>query len=408
MPASRPDQSLTSACTPWKPLIVCGDSALAASLGALWAKLCDTGAAAAAVDLSGYPSRPALLDAITRHAPNLCFLDVGSQPDNALRLLADLTHKRIPVVAFHTVSDADLIMNCLRRGAAEFLIPPFGREEVAAALQRISSRIVQRGPSGPVEGKVYCFMPGKGACGSTTVAAGLAFELHRRSQGKVLLADLDPLTGTVAFQLKLKSNYSFVHALSNSSRMDDDLWNGMVIPCRGIDVLLSPEHPVDLLNEAQDLPAIVDYWRETYESVILDTPGAYRQWGLSLAALCDELLLVTTNEVAAIRSTKHALDYLERNEVDLSKIKLIVNRYNIEAGLTQPDIEAALHMPVFHFLPSDYEGVQKALMGGKPAPSGTKVGKSIIGLAEALTGRIPPPKKQSLFGGVFSFLGAAG
>lgn len=407
MVSSRPEQPVTSASAPWKPLILSGDSRLAGSLGALWAKLCDTALAAPAIDLSGYPGRSALLDAIARHAANLCFLDVGSEPDTALRLLADLAQKHIPVVAFHTVTDADLIMNCLRRGASEFLIPPFGAQEIAAALERIASRSVRRGPSGPVGGKVYCAMPGKGACGSTTIAASLAFELRRRTHGKVLLADLDPLTGTVAFQLKLKSNYSFIHALSNSNRMDDDLWNGMVVPCRGIDVLLSPEHPVDLVHEAHDLPSIVDYWRDTYENVIMDTPGVYRQWGLSLATLCDELLLITTNELSAIRSTKHALAYLERNDVDLCKVKLIVNRYNVEVGLTQPDIEAALHLPVFHSVPSDYERVQKALMEGKPAPNGSKVGKSIVSLCEALTGRIAPPAKQSLFSGVFSFLGAA-
>lgn len=361
-----------------------------------------------ALNLSGYASRPMLFEALARHSPNLCFLDVGSEPATAIRYLADLSQKHIPVVALHTVKDANLIMNCLRRGASEFLAPPFDAAEICAALERIGKRSAQLRPSGPAEGKVYCFMPGKGACGSTTIAAGLAFELRRRSPGKVLLADLDPLTGTIAFQLKLKSHYSFVHALSNSSRMDADLWNGMVIPCRGVDVLLSPENPVDLVNEAQDLPAIVDYWRESYETIILDTPGAYRQWGVSLATLCDELMVVTTNELPAIRATGNALAYMNRNGVDLSKVKLIVNRYNIDLGLDQTAIEAALHMPVFQFLPSDYEGVQKAMMQGKTAPGGSKVGKGIAALAEALTGQMAERKKQSMFSGWFSFLGVAG
>jgi hypothetical protein len=60
---------------------------------------------------------------------------------------------------------------------------------------------------------------------------------------KVLLADLDPLIGTVAFLLKRNSNYSFIHALTSASRLDETLWRGMVTSCRGVDVLLSPETP---------------------------------------------------------------------------------------------------------------------------------------------------------------------
>ena len=52
-------------------------------------------------------------------------------------------------------------------------------------------------------------MPAKGACGATTIACNLAFQWKRLGAKKILLADLDPLTGTLSFLLKIKSIYSF-------------------------------------------------------------------------------------------------------------------------------------------------------------------------------------------------------
>jgi Flp pilus assembly CpaE family ATPase len=83
-------------------------------------------------------------------------------------------------------------------------------------------------------------------------------------------------------------------------------------------------------------------------------------------------------------------------------MKLVVNRYNTDIGLSSEAIETALDLKVFQHLPSDFESVQKALMEGKPIPAGTKVGRSIAELAEKLTGRTRASKKHSLFGGLFS------
>ncbi len=184
--------------------------------------------------------------------------------------------------------------------------------------------------------------------------------------------------------------------------MDENLWRGIVTSCRGVDVLLSPEMPVDLVYEPADVAAMVNYWRQSYEYVILDIPGPHSQWGLSLAKLCDELLLVTTNELPAVHATQNTLACLEHHGVSKSKIKLIINRYNTEIGLSSESLETALELKVFQHLPSDFESVQKALMEGKPIPSTTKVGKSIAELAEKLTGRTGSQKKHSLFGGLFS------
>src|SRR5258707_1074377 len=93
--------------------------------------------------------------------------------------------------------------------------------------------------------KVVAVMPAKGACGATTVACNLAFQWKKVSGQRVLLADLDPLAGTLSFLLKIKSVYSFLDVLQRAHELDADLWNHMVVPVNGVDVLLSPEMLAD-------------------------------------------------------------------------------------------------------------------------------------------------------------------
>src|SRR6476660_3239895 len=383
----------------WKPLLICPNADLSHRLSATWRAM---GEPEAIGESPRYVDYAALRDLTGGHGVTLCFVDVGTDSELGLGLVQALRELGIPVVALHTANDADLILRCLRQGAAEFLFLPFSTEQFRLALDRLAKRAQAARAQAHSGGEVYCLMRGKSGCGNTTIACSLAFQLQALNFRKVLLADLDPLTGTIAFLLKLNSNYSFIHSLTNSSRMDEALWRGMVIPSRGVDVLLSPETPVDLVYEPEDLAAMLSYWRQLYEFVILDTPGPNSEWGLSLAKLADELLLVTTNELPAVHATQNTLARLDHFGVTRSKIKLIINRYNTDIGLSSEAIETALDLKVFQHLPSDFESVQKALMEGKPIPAGTKVGRAIAELAEKLTGRTRASKKHSLFGGLFS------
>src|SRR5260370_887867 len=110
----------------------------------------------------------------------------------------------------------------------------------AGVVQEIQ-RVVGGGrPGGGVKepAKVVAVMPAKGACGATTVACNLAFQWKKLSGQRVLLADLDPLAGTLSFLLKIKSTYSFLDVLQRAHELDADLWNHMVVPVQGVDVLL--------------------------------------------------------------------------------------------------------------------------------------------------------------------------
>jgi pilus assembly protein CpaE len=390
----------------WKHLIICPNRVLFHGLTAILAEVTP---GSSFVDLKTYPARRALTDALTAEKPNLCFLDVGSNWDSAVALINDLNsiNPSMPVVAIDKSNDPDVILRSLRQGASEFLFQPFAFEQVGAALDRLKRLKLEANIQARELGKVYCVMPGKGACGATTLACNLAFQIQRLNpKQKVLLADLDPATGTLSFLLKLKSTYSFMDALAHASQMDEDLWRALVINQHGVDVILSPEGQVENIP-THEAAAMIEYSRENYGAVILDTAGVYGDWSIEVARLCDELLLVTTNELPALHATQRAIAHLERNEIERSKIKLVVNRYDSDLGLDPEAIETALRLDVFQLLPTDCDSIQKALLEGKAVASGTILGKSFASMANRFGGRQTEVKRPSLLSGIFSIFDGA-
>ena len=358
--------------------------------------------------LQAYPSPRDLPGLIGGGVLNLVFLDASSDPNQALQLLEELSRlgAQVQVVALLGSNDPDHILRCLRVGALDFLIQPFSSEEIEAALGKLArvqppAEVIGKDPA-----KIVAVMPAKGACGATTLASNLAFQWKRVGGRRVLLVDLDPLTGNLSFILKIKSTYSFLDALHRAGELDADLWGTMVQQVNGVDVLLAPEMMVDHAQELRDPAPILDYARQAYDVVILDTNGVYGEWNLSAARAANELLLVTTNELPALQAAQRALSYLDTNRVGRWKVRLVVNRYLRDVGLSREVIGTALHTDVFETLPSDYESVQKALMDGKPIPTSSTFGKGVLQLVDRLGGKPRPASKKgsSLSGllGLFS------
>jgi pilus assembly protein CpaE len=358
--------------------------------------------------LQAYPSPRDLPNMLPPGSSHLVFLDTASDRDQAVQLLEEIgrTGNHTQVIALLESNEPDFILRCLRAGASDFLILPLTAEQVDAAFGKLAR--VQPTPetSGKETAKIIAVMPAKGACGATTVACNLAFQWKRISGKKVLLVDMDPLTGNLSFLLKVKSAFSFLDVLQRSSELDADLWGAMVRPVHGVDVMLAPDLMLDQNLDLRDPSPILEYARHAYDVVILDTSSVYTEWNLNCARAANELLLVTTNELPALQAAQRALSYLDTNRIGRWKIRLVVNRYLRDVGLSREVIGTALHTEVFDTLPSDYEAVQRALLDGKAIPASTPFGKGIAQMVERLGGKTEPAGKKgsSLSGllGLFS------
>ncbi len=386
-------------------LVICPDRQVSGELAQLLSQLLP---ACAVNELPHYPVGRAVDEALSSKRPALCFLDMGSNPGMAFAVLEDLLRAspKLLVVSLLPSNDPDVILRCLRQGAAEFLMQPVSADQFGPVLQRLEQLSPALRAQSEGGARIISVMPAKGACGASTIACNLAFEWKKLGK-KVLLADLDPFTGNIAFLLKLKSTYSFLDALSRDGTLDVDLWKGLVANAQGVDVLLPPENAVGTVDELPDPSPIFQFCRQLYDIIIVDTPRPYGNWSIKIASLSDDLLLVTTNELPSLRASQRVLQNFEKDLKDSNKVRILVNRYNPKVGLHEEAIATALQTDVYQLLPIDMDGIEKSLFEGKPAAATTSFGKSITGLAEALSGGQKQAKREkrgSSWGSIFSAL----
>ena len=377
----------------WQPLVVCPSSGLAR---ALRPALAECGYANACI-LTEYPGPGNISALLTRHEANVCFLDVAANPEQALLLISEAAHD-VPVVAVNPCNDADLILRCLRRGASEFLSEGVS-DQVCAVLERLS-RLKAPEPAHVKPGAVYAVLPGKAGCGASTLATCLALELKRAEVGRVLLVDTDIATGSIAFLLKLKAGFHLGDAVRDADRLDEEMWSRLAAHSQGIDILPAPENPSTPVEVGpQPAAELLAFWRKHYQAIVLDLAGAHGS-GFEFATLADQVLLVTTNELAALHATRRTMECLEQARVDRSRLRLIVTRYTPSTGLKREAVETALKLQPYALLSNDYDAVQTAILDGKPIHPSTPLGRSIHALVEHLLGKEKAARKRLPFFGL--------
>lgn len=374
--------------TAWKPLIVCSSPETARRLRSA---LLDAGLADPQT-LADYPPPGALPQLASRAGCTLCLIDVASNPEQAFAAIGDAA-PAVTVVAVIPRNDADAILRALRRGAREFL-PEATADQVRALLERLDRAAA---PPPQPKGRLLCVVPGKPGCGASTVAAHLA--ALPSSYAKSLLVDLDGLTGSIGFLLKLKSEYHVGDVLRDWKRLDDDLWARLVAPSSGVDVLLAPENPCSPCAVTPEVArALAAFWRARYDPIVLDFPGANAAAASGFAALADDLLLVSTNELAALHAARRSIEVLEQTVPDRTRVRLILNRYTPATGLKREDVKTALQVEPYAILNNDYDTLQAAILEGRPAPASSRFGAAIRALSLRLRGRPAPEKKSGWLG----------
>lgn len=343
---------------------------------------------------------------VERAQPDVLLLDVSAVADNLGETVRRLksTGASPLIVALHTSSDTQIILDAMRAGASEFLFPPFDNT-LQPALQRLSSERIQQKNPQQVNGKVLAFLSVKGGCGSTTLACHLGVELHRTSMMPTLLADFDLDAGIIGFLMKVQSRYTLLDAAKNVYRLDPSFWKAMVFKHRtGVDVLKGPPPALTHTIPNQDeVRAILRLSKSMYNYTILDLGRGLNRLSLSTLEMVDTAYLVTVPDVPSLHQAKLIISALRDYGFGQGKLQLLLNRMQKTPEVTPAELERAMGLPVFGSIPNDYFPLYEAYAEGGLLPAKSKLLKHYENLARKIAG-IPEekPTKASFFKQVFN------
>src|SRR5277367_6989136 len=90
--------------------------------------------------IRSYPAPRDLAGAMGGSIPFVVFLDVVTDRESALQLLAEMNRlgAGVNVIALMHGNEPDFILRCLRAGAVDFLIQPFTGDQIEAAMAKLA------------------------------------------------------------------------------------------------------------------------------------------------------------------------------------------------------------------------------------------------------------------------------
>ena len=316
-------------------------------------------------------------------------------------------HPSLGILLLTDELDPAFLLQAMRSGVREVLHLQPEPTEFAEALNRLkrhaqsfSTQGRQASTPSPEQGRLIAFLPTKGGCGATLLAANTAFLLAKEFERDTLLMDLD-LHGADASYYLSSDNHrnSLLDLTRHIDRLDAHLLHSSLHPViPHLFLLAAPD--VSELNSpitAHQLEQVLVLARQQYGMVLLDMPNTLDALTLKALDLADDVVLVLGNTVAHVRNTQRWLTMLRSLGYADSKLRLVLNKSYSGSEVDTSNIEGALGLPLRHTFPADPASALEAVNQGLPLASLNAHSPLVQALRDfvAREWRLTAPKRKS-------------
>jgi pilus assembly protein CpaE len=338
--------------------------------------------------LAGGNDTEQVYEEIMRLKPAAALITLGANSEQAIKLIQRLAKDapRTALISAANNAAPDLLLESLRAGAREFLKLPISADELKTVFDHVGEFCAGQVETPKKKGRMIAVFSSKGGCGTSFIATNLAAAVN----AKTVLVDLNLQAGDLPLFLGVDPKYSLSDIVENRSRLDDALIKSFVTPHSSHLSLLAAPREADSADEIEPehVFEVLQRLRESYEYVVLDPQHTFDSITLAALDQSDEIVLVLTLDIPAIRSTQRALEIFDRLGYPRKKIRILVNRWSKQIDLDLRQVEKFLGEPVVGFVPSDYQTAVTSINLGQPlvqSEPNSKVAQEIRRIAKTIT-----------------------
>ncbi len=306
----------------------------------------------------------ALTKAVEAVRPDVLMLELPDSEHKVLDVVEKLPAPAPALLVCGRETASDVILRAMRLGAEEYLTLPLRRIDLHAAVDRVSARTQANPPPGHL-GSTLAVMGAKGGVGATTVATQLGISLAELG-GHTALVDLDLSGGDVAFHFDLESRFSLADVAARRELDQTYVESLMESVSPNLSLLCAPSKPED--GERVSVPhleRVLALLRGAHNFVVLDLPSQLGELTVRGLELADQVLMVTSSEVASLVQARKRLALLERMGFDLGRVRLVRNRVDRRNPMSEREVQTFLNHKIAHSLPNDYAAVQESQNTGR-------------------------------------------
>jgi pilus assembly protein CpaE len=290
--------------------------------------------------------------------------------DDALSTAEHLStsHPDIGVIVLTEHVETHDLRRALRAGVLDVLDERRAPGELRDAVDRSHARFEQHHhPEGVDEGRLVVVFSTKGGCGKSFIASNLAVALADRVGDGVGLVDLSLTSGDLAIMLQLLPAWSVHDAALQGPRLDQQALRGFLTEHQtGVQLLAAPTDP-SLAEQvtAESVQHLLALMRSIFPVTIIDTPSTFTEQVLAAIDLANEIVLVGSLDVPAVKNLKLALQTLEALHIRRERVRIVLTRADSSVGLRVAEVERSLGTEVDVEIPSSRD-VPMSINQGTP------------------------------------------
>ena len=346
--------------------------------------------------------------------PDVVLMDINMPDMDGIAATEAIRAKQpaVQVVILSVQSDQNYMRRAMLAGARDFLTKPPMGDELISAIRRagemaqaekskhvqiqsapISSQAGGAVGFGGARGKIITVYSPKGGTGCTTLAVNLALTLNNPDT-RVALVDGNLQFGDVAVFVNEQGKNTVLDLAPRADELDPEIVEEVMVKHAGsgLHILAAPSRPehAEKVSSGQ-FSRLLEYLSQLYSYVVVDTSPLLTDITLAIIDVSDLIILVSTQDIPAIKNCRLFLDLLQTLGVERERILFIMNRYDKRVNITPERVTENLKQEVVLAIPLDEPTATKAVNRGVPFVLDNKnqpVARGVFSLAESVRAKI--------------------
>ncbi|MCL4270547.1 MAG: response regulator [Anaerolineales bacterium] len=348
--------------------------------------------------------------------PDVVLMDINMPDIDGISATEEIRQKspHIQVVILSVQGDPNYMRRAMLAGARDFLTKPPMGDELISAIKRAgemahlerekgSKQKMVSAPGGTSSvmagfaptsnGKIITVYSPKGGTGCTTIAVNLAIALNNEDT-RAVLVDANLQFGDVSVFVNEQGKNTILELAPRIDDLEPDVVEEILVKheASGVRILGAPQRPEMAEKVSADqFGKVLKMLQRMYSYVVVDTSPILSDVILSTIDATDIILLVTTQEIPAIKNARLFLDLLHTMGISKERIVFAMNRYDKRIGITPERVSDNLKHEIVASIPLEEKVAITAVNRGIPFMLDNKtqaIGKGILSLAEAVRARL--------------------
>lgn len=348
--------------------------------------------------------------------PDVVLMDINMPDIDGITATENIRQQspHIQVVILSVQGDPNYMRRAMLAGARDFLTKPPMGDELISAIKRAGEmahlerakgakqQMAMNAVSGPSavggfgaaqQGKIVVVYSPKGGTGCTTLAVNLAIALNNE-ETRTVLVDGNLQFGDVAVFVNEQGKNTILDIAPRVDDLDAEIIDEILIrhEASGIRILAAPQRPEQAEKiSADQFMKVLQFMQRFYSYVVVDTSSILTDVILSAIDLSDVVVIVTTQEIPAIKNSRLILDLLSTMGISKERIVFAMNRFDKRISITPERVGENLKHEISAVIPLDEKIAITAVNRGVPFMLDNKsqlIGRGIFSLAETIRARM--------------------